>query len=128
LFTDTSDGHVIVGASISLTTASNEHVAVVPAPSVTTNVCVVVPTTNSVLPLARPAVCAVTGPAQLSVPTGVEYVTVVLQRPALLLAAMFAGQLITGASLSATTTPKLQLTLVPASSTACHVSIVSPST
>ena len=60
LFTIISPGHVIIGASVSLIVTSKLQVAVFPAPSVTTNVFVVVPT-GKVLPLGRPAVCVTTG-------------------------------------------------------------------
>src|SRR5438128_12481065 len=45
------------------------QVAVLPAASLTTNVLVVTPSGNNE-PLARPAVCAVLEPGQLSVPSG----------------------------------------------------------
>ena len=51
-------------------TTSKEQLAVLPEASVTSKVLVVVPM-GKVDPLARPAVWVVTGPEQLSVPTGV---------------------------------------------------------
>src|SRR5690606_2323125 len=42
-----SAGHVIVGSSVSTTVTLNEHVAVLPAPSVAVYVTVVVPTRNT---------------------------------------------------------------------------------
>ncbi len=53
-----SPGQVIVGFSLSVTTTSKLHVAVLLLASVTTNVLVVVPTGNT-LPLGKPAVCTV---------------------------------------------------------------------
>ena len=49
------DGQVIVGFSLSATTTLKEHVAVLPAASVTTKVLMVVPTGNAA-PEAKPAV------------------------------------------------------------------------
>jgi hypothetical protein len=62
-------GHVIVGASVSLTVTVKEHEVVLLAASVAVYVTVVVPT-GKVAPLANPAVKAVLTPGQLSVPTG----------------------------------------------------------
>ena len=63
------DGQVIVGTWVSTTVTVKLQVDELPAASVTLNVLVVVPTGN-VEPLARPAVCNVEAPGQLSVPTG----------------------------------------------------------
>jgi hypothetical protein len=62
-------GQTIAGASVSLIVTVKLHVAVRPAPSVTTKVFTVAPT-GKVDPLARPAVRTVVAPGQLSVPTG----------------------------------------------------------
>ena len=62
-------GQEIVGFSVSLTVTVNEHCAVLPPASVTLKVFVVTPT-GKIDPLARPAICVVTEPEQLSVPTG----------------------------------------------------------
>ena len=51
------------------------QLAVSPAPSVTVYVTVVVPI-GKTEPLAKPAVRAVVGPGQLSVPTGAVYVAI----------------------------------------------------
>ena len=58
--------HVIVGNSLSVTVTVNEHVAVLLLASVTLKVFVVVPIGNK-LPLAKPAVCVISCPVQLSV-------------------------------------------------------------
>ena len=63
------DGQAIVGFCVSFTVTVNEQAAVLPPASVTLKVFVVTPTGN-VDPLARPAICVVTEPEQLSVPTG----------------------------------------------------------
>ena len=60
---------MILGSSLSVMITVNEHVAELPLASVTLNVLAVVPIGN-VAPLARPAVCIVIGPEQLSDPTG----------------------------------------------------------
>ena len=70
LFCVISAGHTIAGFSVSLTVTVNEQVLVLVLASVTVYVTVVVPIGNTV-PDACPAVSAVTGAGQLSVPTGV---------------------------------------------------------
>ena len=70
MLTVISAGQVIVGSSVSFTVTVKLHWAVLPEASVTKKVLVVVPT-GKAEPLARPAVCVVTEPAQLSFPTGV---------------------------------------------------------
>jgi hypothetical protein len=69
--------------------------AVKPAASVTTNVLVVVPT-GKVAPDAKPVVWVVVAPEQLSVPTGVVYVTAASQVPGVLFTEMLAGQVMVG--------------------------------
>ena len=71
------------------------HVALLPAASVTRKTFVVVPT-GKAAPLAKPAVCEVDGPAQLSEPTGAVNVTTLEQRPGSLAPVMLAGQVIVG--------------------------------
>ena len=102
LFTVMFAGHAIVGFSLSLTVTVKLQLAVFPAPSVTRNVFVVVPAGN-VAPLARPAVCVVVAPGQLSVPDGVVYATTAPHVPAALFIVMFAGHVIVGSSVSART-------------------------
>ena len=59
---------------MSTTVTVNEQVAVLPNASVTRKVFVVVPI-GKVAPLAKPAVCVVVAPGQLSEPTGAVNVT-----------------------------------------------------
>ena len=60
---------MIAGDWLSLTVTVKLQVLVIPPASVTLKVFVVVPT-GKVAPLAKPPVCVVVEPAQLSVPTG----------------------------------------------------------
>ena len=69
LFTVMFDGQLMVGFSLSITVTVKEHVAVLPAASVTSKVSVVVPT-GKALPVPSPAVCNVIAPGQLSSPSG----------------------------------------------------------
>ena len=62
-------GQVMVGGVASVTTTLKEQDAVCPLAAVTVKVLVVVPT-GKFAPEARPAVCAVVAPEQLSLPTG----------------------------------------------------------
>ena len=71
------------------------QVALLPTASVTRKTFVVVPT-GKAAPLAKPAVCEVDGPAQLSEPTGAVKVTTFEQRPGSLVPVMLAGQVIVG--------------------------------
>ncbi len=67
-------GQVILGASASVTVTVNEQLVFWPFDAVTSKVFVVVPT-GKAAPEAKPAVCAVVAPEQLSLPTGAVYVT-----------------------------------------------------
>ena len=108
----------MVGFSVSLTVTVKLQLAVLPAASVTTKVLVVVPTGNA-LPEARPAVCEMVCPVQLSELVGGVKVTTAEQRPGSLLTVIFPGQLeITGSSLSITVTSKLQESVCPFKSSA----------
>ena len=69
VFKEMLAGHAIIGCCVSFTVTVNEQVVVLPPASVTLNEFVVTPT-GKVDPLARPAVCVVTEPEQLSVPRG----------------------------------------------------------
>jgi hypothetical protein len=80
---------------LSTTVTVKLQVVLFPAASVTSNVLVVVPT-GKVAPEAKPVVCVVVAPEQLSVPTGVVYVTAAPQVPVVLFTEMFAGQLMVG--------------------------------
>ena len=62
-------GQVILGASVSVTVTVNEQLVFWPFDAVTSNVLVVVPT-GKAAPEAKPAVCVVVAPEQLSLPTG----------------------------------------------------------
>jgi hypothetical protein len=83
LLTLTLAGQVIEGASVSFTVTVNEQVAVLPEPSVTTNVFAVTPL-GKLLPLASPAVWLSVAPAQLSLKL-TEYVTIAAHWPGSLL-------------------------------------------
>ncbi len=63
------EGQVMVGIWLSAIVTVNEQLAEFPKASVVVKVLVVVPDGNKA-PLANPAVWAVVGPAQLSMPTG----------------------------------------------------------
>ena len=102
-----------------------EHVAVFPTASVTLNVLVVTPTGN-VLPLARPAICVVVGPEQLSVPTGAEYVATLLHIPIVLFSVWFDGQVICGNSVSLIVIVKEHVAVFPAASVTLNVLVVVP--
>ena len=101
------------------------HVALLPAASVTRKTFVVVPT-GKAAPLAKPAVCVVVEPAQLSAPTGAENVTTFEQSPGSLVPVIFAGQVIVGNSLSLMDTVKLQVAVLPAASVTRKVFVVVP--
>ena len=91
-----------VGAIEAATTVTvNEQVPVWPL-LLTENVFVVVPK-GKTEPLGKPAVCVVTEPEQLSVPTGAVYVTVAPQVPAAVFTEILLGQVIAGAILSMST-------------------------
>ena len=113
------------GASLSFIVTSKLQVAVLPEASVTTNVLVVVPIGN-VSPDAKPAVCTVVDPGQLSVPTGAVYVITAPQTPGSLLWIIFPGQVIAGASVSFTVTSKLQVAVFPELSVTIKVLVVVP--
>jgi hypothetical protein len=70
LFTARLAGHVIAGGWLSVTVTVKEQEVVWLLAAVTTKVLVITPSGKAV-PEARPAVCAVVWPGQLSVPTGV---------------------------------------------------------
>jgi hypothetical protein len=115
----------MLGASLSATVTVKEQVAVKPTASVTWKVLVVVPFGNE-LPLAKPAVCDVVAPTQLSVPAGVEYVTKVLQRPGEVCTLILLGQEIAGAILSVTVTVNEQEAVAPTASVTTKVLVVTP--
>ena len=125
LFTLIFGLQLITGNSVSVTVTSKEQEAVFPEASVTVNVCVVVPIGN-IAPLARPAVCVVVTPVQLSVPAGGVKVTTAPHCPASLFTAMFELQTIAGNSVSVTVTSKEQETALPEASVTVNVSVVIP--
>src|SRR5688572_4854939 len=108
-------GQTIVGFSKSSTVTSKLQVAVFADASVTVKVTVVVPV-GKIVPLAWPAVSAVTGAGQLSRPTGVAYVTVAPHTPRSFDCAIFAGHTIVGFSVSLTVTVKLHVAVLPEAS------------
>jgi hypothetical protein len=89
-------GQVMVGDWLSTTVTVKLQEILFPAASVTSNVLVVVPI-GKVAPETKPAICVVVAPKQLSVPTGVVYVTAAPQVPIVLLTEILAGQVIVGA-------------------------------
>jgi hypothetical protein len=111
VLTLTFAGQVIEGASLSLTVTVNEQVAVLPDPSVTTNVFAVTPL-GKLLPLASPAVWLSVAPAQLSLKF-TEYVTIAAHWPGPLLTTTFAGHAIEGASVSFTVTVNEHVAVLP---------------
>jgi hypothetical protein len=119
--TVTGDGHVIPGASPSTTVTTCEQLALLPFTSVAVHTTVVLPKGNveGALPVTDNIV-------QLSVAVGgVNNDEDTLQVPTV--AFMLTGeQLITGNSLSVTTTVKLQLLELPEASVAVKVLVVVP--
>jgi hypothetical protein len=94
------EGQVVkVGGVESLTVTVKEHVAVFPARSVALNVMVVTPKGKRVS-LRSPAIRRVVTPAQLSVPTGVAYVTVEVHALVGVFTDVSLGQLIAGGIVS----------------------------
>ena len=117
-----SEGQVIAGRGLTVTVKLQ---VTLPAPLVAVHVTVVVPT-GKAAPLAKPAVCEVDGPAQLSAPTGAVKVTTFEHKPGSLLPVIFAGQVIVGNSLSLMDTVKLQVAVLPAASVTRKVFVVVP--
>lgn len=116
-------GQVMVGAVLSVTVTVKEHVAELPAPSVTRKVFVVKPTGKEA-PLGNPASCVVVG-VQLSVPAGVVYVTTALQLgPAE--AVKLDGQVMVGTMLSTTVTTAEQVEVFKAASVTESVTLTVP--
>lgn len=126
LLTVIAAGQEIVGFSESVTVTVKEHDAVLPVASVTANVCVVTPM-GKLLPEASPAVRAVLAPGQLSVPTGVVYVTVAAHDPLAALTETGEGHVIEGAWLSFTVTVNEHEAVSEAWSVTTNVLVVLPS-
>ena len=118
-------GQVMDGNCTSLTVTVKVQVLVLLAPSVTLKVLVVTPTGNAD-PDAKPEVCTVTGPVQLSVPTGAVKVTTALHCPVVLFALIFVGQVMFGKVWSVTVAVKVQAAVFPAPSVAVIVTVVAP--
>src|SRR5438067_7220508 len=106
-----SAGQTITGAWLSRTVTVKLQAAVLPAASLTTNVLVVTPSGNNE-PLARPAVCAVLEPGQLSVPNGAGALAFTPLALRSRLRVTSGEQTITGAWLSRTVTVKLHVAVL----------------
>ena len=115
------DGQLIEGSTLSVTVTSWAHLAVLPAPSVTVQITVVVPAAN-----VAGALLVVEDTLQLSVVTGVPKATPVAVQPLLVITLTFRGQVMTGTTLSVTITSWVQLAVRPASSVTVHVTVVVP--
>ena len=109
----------MVGTSVSVTTTSKLHDAVLFDASVTTNVLVVVPLGKKE-PLVNPDSRPVTAPLQLS-PKKTLYVTYAPHNPAAVLTGIFPGQLMVGSCVSETITSKLQTAEFPEASVTVSV-------
>lgn len=118
-------GQIMVGICTSFTVTVKAQVLVLPAPSVTLNVLVVTPTGNAA-PDAKPEVCTVVGPEQLSVPTGAVKTATALHCPVVLFMFMFNGQVMLGKVWSDTVTVKAQVAVFAAPSVAVIVTVVAP--
>ena len=77
-------------------------------------------------PLGPPSVWVIVGVPQLSVPVASTKVTVASQIPVSVLAEIFAGHEMEGASISFTVTVKEQLAVFPLASVICQVSVFVP--
>ena len=97
-----------------------------PEASVARKVTLVVPTGNEE-PDARPRLTIVGDAVQLSVAVASAKVTTAVHAPAAAGSVTDAGQAITGACVSVTTTAKEQVALLPAASVARKVTLVVPS-
>src|SRR5260370_32688639 len=118
-------GQEIFGSSSSVTITSNEHMAVWPARSVTLKVLVVVPFGKSE-PEARPAICTVTEPGQLSVPAGAVYITLAVHRLVFSSRRMLAGLECDWSSDVCSSEPNEHMAVWPARSVTLKVLVVVP--
>src|SRR5690606_40733380 len=107
----------ITGTSVSTTVTSNEHVAVLPAPSVAVYVTVVVPIGNT-----SPLLCELDNDTeQLSDAVGAVHVTTAPHELASVLNVISVGQsAITGTSVSTTVTSNEHVAVLPAPSVAVY--------
>src|SRR5690606_40724187 len=103
----------ITGTSVSTTVTSNEHVAVLPAPSVAVYVTVVVPIENT-----SPLLCELDNDTeQLSDAAGAVHVTTASHELASVLSVIYVGQFaITGTSVSTTVTSNEHVAVLPEAS------------
>jgi hypothetical protein len=115
-------GHVITGFSRSCTVTVKLQRFVLPLESVATHVTVVKPTAKRVPEAGEQTRVA---PAQLSEEVTAN-VTLASQRPSSVEVTMFAGQVITGSSLSVTATVKLHRLVLPLASVATQVTTLAP--
>jgi hypothetical protein len=91
LFKTILAGHEVnTGTWLSVTVTVNEHTAVLPLASVARNETLVTPTGNAE-PEARPAVCVITIPGQLSLAAGGTHDTAALHKPGVTGTAILAG-------------------------------------
>ena len=118
-------GQEMLGNWVSFILTIKEQVEVFPEPSDTKNVLVVDPK-GKIEPEANPNVCWVTAPEQLSVPTGVLYVTTALQLSASLSCVIFPGHEMLGLKVSFMVTVKEQLEVFPEPSVTKNVLVVVP--
>jgi hypothetical protein len=124
------EGQVIVGAILSVTVTVNEQVAVSPAESVIVYVMVVTPTLNVAVPtllMPVPGDVAMVAPviahvnveiAQLSAVVGLGVAIDRVQRPAVTLFEIFAGQVMVGGVTSCTVMVNEQVEIFPEPSVA----------
>jgi hypothetical protein len=115
-------GQVITGSSTSFTVTLNVQVAVLPDASVAVQVTVEVPVGKA---LPEAGLQLVVTPGQLSVADAVNE-TAAVHNPGSVLAVMFEGHVIAGASLSITVTVNEQVAVLPALSVAVQVTVVTP--
>src|SRR5436853_600645 len=111
-------GHVMAGASLSLTVTVWSHEELLPELSVAVQWIVTVPTGNgSVMGLLSLRLgTGVTVPSQLSVAVATPGDTLALQVPGVLGTEMLAGQVIAGGVVSLTVNVVVQVLLLPAAS------------
>jgi hypothetical protein len=115
-------GQVMTGNSTSFTVTLNVQVAVLPDASVAVQVTVEVPVGKA---LPEAGLQLVVTPGQLSVADAVNE-TAAVHKPGSVLAVMFEGHVIAGASLSNTVTVNEQVAVLPALSVAVQVTVVTP--
>jgi hypothetical protein len=115
-------GQLVVGGSLSLTVTLNEQLLSLPLASRAVQTTRVVPLPNRV---PEGGAQVVDAREQLSDEVAAN-VTLASQRPGSVEATIFAGQAITGSSLSVTATVKLQRLVLPLASVATQVTVVVP--